>query len=243
MRILLIVAAVLFLCSPSWAEESITLQAIVYPPLVYEVGGSVFGVVPDVVRAIQVQIGDHNPLVIMPWLRAYEQAQHGKRQGLFAIVRTPEREKLFKWVGPVFSEGDYFFKKRGSYLSPRTLEHARGDFKIAVRRDGYTHQALKAKGFTNLDVGPSYDSSYRKLAQGRVDLVLMGERTYYYMVKKAGLNPEEFERTNVLFAESSAWLAFSRDIPDSTIDRWQEALDNLKVNGIYDDIMQRNFQH
>ncbi len=79
--------------------------------------------------------------------------------------------------------------------------------------------------------------------EGRVDLVLMGERTYYYMVKKAGLDPDDFERTDCKFAESSAWLAFSKDIPDETIVRWQKALNKLKADGTYDAIMKRNFRH
>ena len=217
------------------------MQAIVYPPLVYEVNGDVEGVVPEVVRAIQAELGDTNPLVIMPWLRGFEQTKTSKRHALFAIVRIPEREDFFKWVGPVFSEGDYFFQKQGAGLKVKTLDDARNIDRIAVRHDGYTHQVLKAKEFNNLDVGPSYESSYKKLVQGRVDLVLMGERTYYYMVKKAGLDPADFERTDCKFAESSAWLAFSRDIPDETITRWQEALDKLKANGTYDAILKRNF--
>ena len=243
MRFLSIAAAVLFLYCPVVLAEGIHMQSIVYPPLVSEADGTVHGVVPEVVRAIQAELGDTNPLVVMPWLRAYEQAQNGRRQALFAIVRIPEREALFKWVGPIFNEGDYFFQKRGAGLHISTLDDARKVARIAVRREGYTHQALDAKGFTNLDVGPSYDASYKKLVKGRVDLVLMGERTYYYMAKEAGLDPEVFERTDCKFAESSAWLAFSRDIPDETIVRWQKALDTIKADGSYFSIMERNFQH
>jgi polar amino acid transport system substrate-binding protein len=243
MRVYTLVTAVLLLWCPAALAEAITMQAIVYPPLVYEENGEVYGVAPEVVRAIQAELGDTNPLVVMPWLRAYELTKSGNRHALVAIVRIPEREKLFKWVGPVFSEGDYFFQKRGANLNIRTLDDARRAARIAVRRDGYTHQALQAEGFVNLDVGPSYESSYKKLVQGRVDLVLMGERTYYYMVKQAGLDPNDIERTDYEFARSSAWLAFSRDIPDETIARWQEALDKLKADGTYDAIMNRNFRH
>lgn len=239
--ILAALVAVLLYCSAVSAED-ITLQAIVYPPLVYEVDGDVRGVAPEVVRAIQEELGESNPLIVMPWLRGYSQAQTKKRQALLAIVRIPEREDLFKWVGPVFSEGDYFFRKRGVGLKIKTLDDARKVPRIAVRRDGYTHQALKAGGFANLEVTSSYESSYKMLIQRRVDLVLMGERTYSYMVKKAGFEPEHFERTDCKFAVSSAWLAFSRDIPDETIARWQAALDKLKVNGTYDAIMKRNFR-
>ena len=217
-------------------------MAVVYPPLVFVVDGGVRGVAPEVVRAIQTELGEDTPLKVVPWLRAYNRAQSKPRQALFAIVRIPEREKLFKWVGPIFSEGDYFFQKRGAGLDIKTLADAKKSARVAVRRDGYTHQALKAKGFTNLEVTQSYESSYKMLVQQRVELVLMGERTYLYMVKQAGLDPELFERTDCKFAESSAWLAFSKDIPDETIARWQAALDKLKAHGTYDAIMKQNFR-
>ncbi|MBU4193191.1 MAG: transporter substrate-binding domain-containing protein, partial [Proteobacteria bacterium] len=133
------------------------MQAIVYPPLVYEEDGALRGVVPEVVRELQRLVGDDNELKAVPWLRAFQQAQEAPRHALFAIVRTPEREPLFKWVGPVFGEGDYFYKLKGSLLEINTLEDAKGVPRIAVRKDGYTHQAVAASGFTNLEFGPSYD--------------------------------------------------------------------------------------
>lgn len=218
------------------------MQAIEYPPLVYAKGDKVWGVAPDVVREIQKMVGDDSELKAVPWLRAYELTKKTPMHTLFAIVRIPEREKLFKWVGPIFGEGDYFFKLKGSPAKIQSLEDAKHVGRIAVRKDGYTHQALKAKGFWNLDVGPSYDSSYRKLLEGRVNLVLMGERTYSYMIKKAGLDPDKFERTDFKFADSAAWLAFSPDVSDVIIKKWQDALDSLKASGKYDEIMARNFK-
>ncbi|BCS88468.1 substrate-binding periplasmic protein [Pseudodesulfovibrio sediminis] len=219
------------------------MQVIIYPPLAYEENGELKGVAPEVVKAIQAIVGDSNPIKAAPWLRAYEATKDESMQALFAIVRIPKREKLFKWVGPIFEEGDYFFKRKGEPIVLHSLDDAKKVERIAVRKDGYTHQTLTANGFTNLDISPSYESSYRKLDEGRVDLVLMGERTYYYMLKDAGLDPTKFERTNIRFAESGAWLAFSRDIPDETIAKWQRALDSLKVDGSFDAIMEHNFRH
>lgn len=242
MRALLTLLILLLTSLPAVAM-GINMQVIIYPPLAYEVDGELRGIAPEVVRAIQAEVGDTNTIKTAPWLRAYNEAQTKNRQALFAIVRIPEREKLFKWVGPVFGEGDYFFKRKGSGLSIQSLEDARRVKSIAVRKGGYTHQALEAAGFSNLDISPTYDSSYKKLAEQRVDLVLMGERTYYYMAKNAGLDPDLFVRTDFKFNKSAAWLAFSKDVPDELIAKWQAALDKLKANGTYDEIMERNFSH
>jgi len=243
LRLYSLILALLLLFPCVASAEKINMQVIIYPPLAYEQEGELMGVAPEVVREIQAKIGDTNPIHVSPWLRAYEQSQTEPMQALFAIVRIPKREKLFKWVGPIFGEGDYFFRRKGSLIEVHNIDEARNVPRIAVRRDGYTHQTLAADGFTNLDIGPSYESSYMKLAEGRVDLVLMGERTYYYMVKEAGLDPDLFERTDCKFAESAAWLAFSLDVPDETIAKWQKALDELKAYGKYEEIMRRNFHN
>lgn len=223
--------------------EQIQLKVVQYPPLAYEKAGNLKGVAPEVVAKIQAMVQDTSTQEITPWLRAFKDTQSQPMHALFAIVRIPERENLFKWVGPIFGEGDYFFKRKGNPLAIKTLDDAKKVKRIAVRKDGYTHQTLAAAGFTNLDVGPSYSTSFKKLAEGRVDLVLMGEKTYYYMVKKAGVDPDSFERTTCKFADSTAWIAFSLDVPNATIQKWQTALDQLKNNGTYDEIMDRNFKH
>jgi len=239
---LLLLTLFVVLAMPMQAiAAQLEMLVISYPPLAWEENGKLTGVAPEVVEAIQARINDTSSKAITPWLRGYEQAQNMPRQAIFPIVRIPKREKLFKWVGPIFGEGDYFFKHKDSAIVVNTIDDAKKVKRIAVRKEGYTHQTLKAKGFTNLDVGPSYDASYKKLAEDRVDLVLLGERTYYYMVKSAGLDPNLFERTGYKLADSSAWIAFSKDVPDATIEAWQKALDAIKADGTFDKIMKHNF--
>ena len=101
------------------------MQAIVYPPLVYSKDGRLYGVATEMVVEIQKLIGDDSKLVEAPWLRAYDQTQRGPMQAMFAIVRISEREALFKWVGPIFGEDDYFFKRQGSPLEIDSLDDVR----------------------------------------------------------------------------------------------------------------------
>jgi polar amino acid transport system substrate-binding protein len=37
----------------------------------------------------------------LPWTEGYQRAQKEKNTVLFSTARLPEREKLFKWVGPI----------------------------------------------------------------------------------------------------------------------------------------------
>ncbi|WP_407644451.1 transporter substrate-binding domain-containing protein [Dongshaea marina] len=38
---------------------------------------------------------------VYPWARAYNDALKGPNKVVFATTRTKEREKLFKWAGPI----------------------------------------------------------------------------------------------------------------------------------------------
>lgn len=215
--------------------------AVAYAPLVFQKDKTLSGAVAETVFAMQKQLKDTSTVTLQPWTRAYTLATQNLNTAIFPIVRTPERESLFKWVGPLFSEGDYFFKYKEAPLSIDTLEDAKQVARIAVKENTYPHLYLRAKGFTNLDIGPSYEANYKKLVSRRVNLVFLGEKTYRYMVASQGLDPSQFVRTNYRIATSSAWLAFTPDVPDAVIAKWQNAFNRIKRNGLHKAILQRYF--
>ena len=44
----------------------------------------------------------HEPMsALLPWLKVFRQPENNTSTVLFSIVRTPEREPLYKWAGPI----------------------------------------------------------------------------------------------------------------------------------------------
>ncbi|MBK7282930.1 substrate-binding periplasmic protein [Candidatus Aalborgicola defluviihabitans] len=115
-RWLLLTASAL-LCANVAAGE-LQLLADENPPLSFTDGMQAKGLAVDVVREIQRRVGRrHSPIEFQPWARGYRTVSTQANVGLFAMARTPERETLFQWLGPVSASKASFYGKRGSGAS------------------------------------------------------------------------------------------------------------------------------
>ena len=61
-------------------------------------------------------------MLSVPWARGYRMATTQPDVGLFVTVRTPERETLFRWVGPIISTSTTLYARSGEALPVTTLE-------------------------------------------------------------------------------------------------------------------------
>ncbi|MFH1914389.1 MAG: transporter substrate-binding domain-containing protein [Pseudomonadota bacterium] len=227
---------------PAWADE-LHVMTEVYPPFSYQVDGEARGFCVDLVRRILDSLGrTDTEIVFYPWARAYRELQEEDGRVLFPLSRSAEREKLFRFVGPVFEDTLYFYARKGAELEIVSLDDARRVRAIGVTRDDFYHQFLAARGFANLDVSTCQAHDFRKLAQGRVDLVPMGEKALPEFVGRIdGLGPAMFERVGPPIHTSGVYIGFSRSTSDEVIEDWRRALDDLKVAGVYQTIMNRYF--
>jgi polar amino acid transport system substrate-binding protein len=57
-------------------------------------------------------------------------------------------------------------------------------------------------------------------------------------LKEAGISSQAIQQTPVVATATEGSLAFSRNIADDIIQKWQNALDQLKQSGRYDQLMQ-----
>jgi polar amino acid transport system substrate-binding protein len=237
----ILAASLLWAAQVPAAEPQVMTEE--YPPFSYHVDGEARGFCVEIVRRILDSLGhDDTPIVFYPWARAYMKLGSEDGHVLFPMVRSDERERLFRFVGPLFEDEVYFYRRADSSVRVETLDDARRVGSIGVTRDDFYHQLLAGLGFANLDVSTSQAQDFKKLAQGRVDLVPMGERTLSSFVgRQFGLDPAMFERVGPVLRRPVVFIAFSPSTPDPVVSRWQRALDALKDAGVYGAIMDRYF--
>ena len=129
------------------------------------------GPMADVVQAVCQRIGKTCRMAVLPWRRAYAMAANGEVDGLFSIIRIPEREKDF-YVSAMVAESAYgFFAAATSAFAYRRPEDLR-DHIIAVYGPSGTSIALdELVAATNQPVRVVLDISnptvLKKLAAGR----------------------------------------------------------------------------
>lgn len=210
-----------------------------FPPLGYvNKDGKIVGMAVDIVKALLEETGIDGKFSMLPWARAYHMAKTEENVLIFSLTKTEERERIFKLVGPIFSDKAYLYKlKKRNDIQLSSLNDAK-KFYIGVVNKYYSHQYLVSKGFEigkNLDIVFSPELNFRKFINERFDLMISIETYFNYQVKESGFDPEIFEKA-LLAMSIENYLGFSAKTDDEIINRFKQALKKIKSDGTFDKI-------
>ncbi len=195
----------------------------------------------ELVRRLLEELNQPANISNVPLKRGLLMLQDGQAEALFNLVRTPERETQFKWVGPIDGGINRFHQSSRRPTGIASLADARRVGGICVLNGGVHDSTLVDLGFTNLVRANSYTICFAMLIYGRVDLT-PATRIRGRELLEEGFTQTEIETivpTNVVLLESRGFIALSSSIPDKTVEQWQAALDQLTANGEYDLLRER----
>lgn len=242
---LVIASAVLWAYTlPAQAVETIKILTEEYPPFNFTDKGKITGLGTEVVQAVLKEINIEGHFQSMPWARAYETAQASENVLIYSINRSKEREKLFKWVGPITPTDFYLFSLKTRAIRLSHLEDAK-PLQIGTVNQDIGEQYLVTQGFNlgyNLQSSARYELNYEKLKLGRIDLWVMNELGAYFMVRQAGDDPAVVLNKALRIAELSGggnYMAFGLKTSDHMVERFRRGLEAIKKNGIYDAIQKK----
>ena len=234
----LLVGASIATASQARAE---TLKVLTeeFPPYNYTENAKITGFSTEVVQAVLREVKIQGEFQSMPWARAYETAQGADNVLIYSIGRTPQREKLFKWVGVIAPTQYYLFSLPQRKLKLDRLDQARS-FQIATVNEDVGEQFLMAKGFAkgvNLQSSVKYELNYEKLKAGRVDLWIMTELVAVYLARQAGDVPSKSLARSFAIPDLGSdgyYMAFGINTPDALVERLRKGLATIKHNGTYE---------
>jgi polar amino acid transport system substrate-binding protein len=167
------------------------------------------------------------PVRVVPWARGYNTILHQPGQVLFSMSRTPERDTLFKWVGPIFSVHNVFLGRSGDKLRISGLDDAK-KVRIGVVKGDVVEAELLERGFdrARLESVSDLRQNFEKLRSNRIDLIAHSERSLHESIDLMHLARSAYS-TKFVLSESRNFYAFSRSTPDSIVERFQKTLDGL----------------
>lgn len=178
---------VLLLCSFHIFAQ-LLVYAPAYPPMVIydQKSGEISGHATEVVRQLAAKAGIDIEIKILPWSNAYSKARNGKNIMLFPVIRTPERELLFHWIGPVnkFHYGIYSLEPIEQEL---TSLDSMGNSRIGVLRGGIDSSYLKKHNYPKITEGNSIDQLITMLIKGRIEYLMVDDSTLKYYLGLNGL--------------------------------------------------------
>jgi len=241
----LVLAVMMILSAESLSALEIKVVTENIPPLNYEENGKIVGISTEIVRAVLEKAGIEVNITVYPWARAYNMSSEQENVLIYSIAKTPEREKLFKWIGPLYPYTESLFKlKKRKDIAVHSLDDAK-KYKIGVVREYAVHQMLRSQGFIdgkNLDAVSAQELNIKKLFKERVDMIVGSSLDLSWRMRtQADLPPfEDLEQAfelKEIFTE--IYMAFGVKTSDEVVGQIRTAFDQLKAEGKIDSILQR----
>lgn len=192
----------------------------------------------EVVRSLMRTLKHPETIQTVPYARGYKLLQEGRRVAFFNVVRTPERESSFRWIGPLQVETDYFFESAARLPAPRSLEQARQAAVCVLRGSAYD-QKLSAEGYGSLVRTNSYESCLRMLVARRIDLMPVSDANMADLLEGIGLSPTSVRRTAVVAGTTAGYIAFSNDLSEAEWQRWNQAFEALRKSPQWGQMQER----
>lgn len=191
------------------------------------------GIATDIVREIFKRADINYSLTLrFPWERIYKLTLEKPGYGVFVMARLPDREKLFKWVGPIGPDDWIMLAKADSKITLETLNDAR-KYKIGAYKGDAIAETLAKQGLNPIVVLRDQDNA-KKLVNGQIDLWATGDPAGRYLARQEGVNGL---KTVLRFNSAELYLALNKDVPDETVAKLQAALDQMRKEGRVDEIM------
>lgn len=207
------------------------------PPASMKADGEITGRETDKVRELMARTGTDYKLDLLPWKRAYTMALSQPQTCVYSTSRTPERDRLFKWVGPT-DEAEWVFWGRADHEFPlKTLEDAR-KLRIGTYNGDARDDYLRSRGF-NVDPVSNDLVNPQKLLRNRIDLWAVAMRN------GAQMSPYDWTGKIVpllVFNRVKVYLACNPSVPDELIARLNATLDEMRRDGTMSRL-ERKYEH
>ena len=197
------------------------------PPTSMLSGARVVGSATDKIREAMARAGVSYTIALLPWKRAYGAALQRPDACVYSTTRTPERESLFKWVGPT-DEGEWVLLGRADRkYKLQTLDDARA-LRIGTYNGDARDEYLRARGFL-VDPAPNDYINQKKLMMNRIDLWAAALRRGSAVLAANGWSDQIVPV--LTFNRIKVYLACNPAVPDHVIEKLNNALEAMLRDG------------
>ena len=235
----ILITMLMLLGTAAVAAQPLSIYTENNPPASYTLNGKPAGMAVEIVREILRRLKKPDTIEVVPWARGYSMAQTQADVALFSTTRLPHRERLFHWVGPIYTQIWGFYALEGSDLEIRSLEDAKKVGNIGTYHDDAKEQFLKRNGFTNLVSANQNMNNVLHLLQGNIDLWVSSDLNAHHIVKQAGVSPS-LVALAYPFRTVENYIVFSIKTEKAKVNAWQKVLDEMKQDGVYQKIINQS---
>ena len=211
------------------------------PPFTYVEDGKSSGIMTEIVMALFRQLRIESEIEFMSWSEAYQLTLEQPGIMILSIIRNPEREALFHWVGPVLREEIHLYALSDrTDIQPTQLSDLR-KYRLGCLKDSFDTDYFLKKDFRigkELSVVADHNTNLQNLMAGKVDMIPLGARQMVYqlrsMKRDANLLVPRMELKEI---SSDVYIAFNMKTDPALVRRYGEALAAIKSSGEFGKIV------
>lgn len=225
------------------AGEPLTAYTEEWKPFNFKnANNDVDGFTSAIVRKIASDLDTPLDIQLVPWSRALASSQRTPYSLIYSIYRVPERENLYKWVGPIYQVDTMLWGKKNPDLPVKAIDDAK-NFTIVVQANSAYAIALENLGFHKDRLILDYSQTdILTVLRNRADLVplsifsigkLNAQSKEFAQSASEGSGPLVQWKAYALLSTAQLYLAFNKETPDEVIRAWQNELVKLKKTAFY----------
>lgn len=225
----------------AWGDpaEELTYLTEQYYPYNFENETGLCGISVDILRLMWTELGiAKKSIQLLPWARVYDLIQQEPGTVAFGMARTPEREGLFRWVGPIETVRFVLLAKKSRHIAIETMADIKG-YAVGTLIDDITDVILKPVGkLARIEPVADMEFSLKMLEHDRIDLIAYEEQGFAGLAKANGHDPDEYETVYVL-RETGIYYAFHIETPRELVSRFQRAFNAVRSRPEYREILKK----
>ncbi|WP_179958380.1 substrate-binding periplasmic protein [Chitinimonas arctica] len=212
------------------SAQALTFTTEDYPPFNMFEQKKVTGISTEILQEATKRAGVTITIELLPWERALNMAKTQADVCVYSAVRTPEREKSFKWVGPLVADQISLFALTSSPIKLASVADAK-KYKVGAYNGDAYGDFVEKQGI-KLERVVTDTQNLPKLTSGRIDLWVAGANSGPYKAAregmKGGIKP-------VLAVgdpkDSQMYLACNPGVGDDVIAKLNDAIKAMDKDG------------
>ncbi len=203
--------------------------------------GHASGALVEIVQAMLAEAELSGTIEIQPFARGYKTTQTQQNTFMFSMLKTPNREARFQWVGQTYkSLAVLIGLKNRQDIKLHSLESAK-PYIVGTIRGYHSDHFLHENGFTeqeNLSLSVTSKHLWAMLFNKRIDLVLTNYMALDRDIKKSGFDANDIAPyLSLSNFPSELYIATGLTTSHNIIERLAAALEAIKKSGVYQQIL------
>lgn len=166
---------------------------------------------------------------------------------ILGTMRTPERDKRLKWIGPIYTSTMGFLAAKERDIKINSAKDA-NQYRVGTIENSGSEKVAQRQG---LDLNKAIrltvnHEAIAQLVEGKIDLLVFPKSSAFYLMLEKNVNPNAYEMVLDLKAVELS-IGFNRATEDAFIEKLEQSfkkIQNPNANGLsrYQEIVSKYYR-